>query len=155
MLDDLDSSPRFMEEGGEDGFDDNCIDNKLIGINEESLSMTHVIKNFKIAKSRALCHLKVDDYLLNATKRENELGSINNNPDSSYSKALFYMYGACESLGPETGTSSSDEVSSGDDTILGALPIGCSSMYWRKASSFLLTSLLSPDSGILWNNDTK
>ena len=39
MLDDLDSSPIIMENGGEDGFDENCLDNKLIGINEESLSM--------------------------------------------------------------------------------------------------------------------
>ena len=52
MLDDLDSSPIIMENGGEDGFDENGLDNNLIGINEETLSMAQVMKSFKIAKSR-------------------------------------------------------------------------------------------------------
>ena len=96
MLDDLDSSPIIMENGGEDGFDENGLDNKLIGINEESLSMAQVLKSFKIAKSRILSHFDLDDYLYTGgpakIESDQQLGSIGN-PDSNYSKALFYMYG--------------------------------------------------------------
>ena len=59
MLDDLDDSPRFMMNGGEDDdFEPQSIlkNNLLIGINEESLPMVQVIKSFKLAKSRVLCH---------------------------------------------------------------------------------------------------
>ena len=63
-----------------------------------------VFKNFKIAKSHVLCHKSVDDYILNSGPAKIEkdylLVNTNNNPDSNYSKALFYMYGACENLVP-------------------------------------------------------
>ena len=55
---------------------------------------------FNVAKSRSLNAVSIGDYKLNPHKRVEE-DPLQGVDESAYSKALFYMYGACESLGQE------------------------------------------------------
>ena len=56
-----------------------------------------VSKIFQIAKSRTFNEVSTTDYFLNPLKRidEEPLSSLD---VQAYEKALFYMYGACESI---------------------------------------------------------
>ena len=70
---------------------------KLFGCGNSSANLARLTKSYQIAKSRALNEVTTKDYLLSPNKRSDE-GPLYNVEAQAYAKALFYMYGACESL---------------------------------------------------------
>ena len=70
---------------------------KLFGCGNSNANLNRLTKSYQIAKSRALNEVTTKDYLLNPVKRIDE-EPLSNVEAQAYEKALFYMYGACESL---------------------------------------------------------
>ena len=76
---------------------DNNQQDKLFGCGNSNANLNRLTKSYQIAKSRALNEVTTKDYLLNPVKRIDE-EPLSNVEAQAYEKALFYMYGACESL---------------------------------------------------------
>ena len=98
MLNDLD------DDGGSINFDklddeDEEAD-KLFAVGGDHAILNRVTKNFSIAQSRALNTVTTEDYLLSPLKRIDE-EPLSSADAQAYEKALFYMYGACESIEDE------------------------------------------------------
>ena len=70
---------------------------RLFALGDSNEHYNRVTRNFKIAQSRALNTLNTSDYFLNPEKRIKE-EPLENIEAQAFEKALFYMYGACESL---------------------------------------------------------
>lgn len=76
---------------------DNNQQDRLFGCGNSNANFNRLTKSYQIAKSRALNEVTTKDYLLNPIKRIDE-EPLSNVEAQAYEKALFYMYGACESL---------------------------------------------------------
>lgn len=100
MLNNMDDGNISFENNKDEDGEDNEADMTFGLGSDVNANLNRLTKKFNVAKSRSQNAVSMGDYLLNPNKREDE-DPLQGVDESAYSKALFYMYGACESVDEE------------------------------------------------------